>query len=406
MNRDDDQAFDLETQAEPVERRTPVARTSGKRRRTQPPTEDATPAGEAASLPWPLRPGWLLVLGALLLAVAWLGRQNPYANINLMPYWPWDLFRANLDQGGEVVFLWDRFRAFALGGAVLIVALLVVAVFRAGRARAAGALAAAGAGLALFWRDLSLVFAEGNIRSWAIPVAAALLAGAVVGRDGRTAARGPNGLILALVLVLAGVLFFPLPGLDTYDADAFAIATPFQQLASGELGAGLDRLWSGDGLHVVGLVLLLILGLLTLFGLRGPWTTPVAVGLLLATALAPLLGHAVLGFEAPDNQEADLLRSLGGLGWTALAASAVILLAGLVSALGLGGRWTMGVAGTALGILVLVVTSRYALVGLETSQVKLPFFAAALRAEVWLGPLMGAFFAPLAAALVDVQGPK
>lgn len=403
MNAKDDRDFDLEDEARPVERHTPVAREEDGERRGRRRTREEAPApAPADALPWALRPGLLVLLGAALVGLAWIGYNNPYAPADgTMAYWPWELFRADLDQGGGVIFVWDRFRAVALAGAVLAVVLLVLSVLRSGRARGAALLAVSGLGLALFWRDIAVVAEAHGVRGWAIPVAAALLAGAIIGRDGRRASVGGRWLLLALLLLLAGLLFWPLSERTTYAAQAFDLAAPFQALLRGDLALGLDRLWSTDGLHVGGLALLVVLALVALFGLRGRWTTPVAVLLLLVAALGPIAGRTLLGLEVPKGNPGDLLHVLAGAEWTALAACAAILLAGLLSFLGLGGRWTMGLAGAALGVLVLVVTGRYALDGIDTSNVAEPFFAAASRAALWLGPLMGAFLAPLAAAGID-----
>ena len=408
MNGNDERTFDLETRAEPpeapVERRTPVARddASGRRARRRRPAEEPAPVVERADLPWPLAPGLLVFLGAVLVAAAWLGYQNPYAPAaGDLKVWPWELFRSNLAQGGSPVFRWDAAGAIAFGGAVLAVTYLVLALLRPSRGRTIALLATAGAGIALFWRDVASAAGAGGIPGWATPVAAALLAGAVVRRDGRQASHGSRWLVFALLLLLAGLLFFPLPQTAGYDARALDLAAPFQELANGTRAIGTDRIWSTDGIFVIGLAALLVVGLVTLFGLRGAWTTPLVVLLVLLAAFGPILGRVLFGLGAATEEPSDLLRAVGEVGWTTLAACGVILLAGLLSFLGLGGRWTMGAAGVGLGLLVLGVTGRLALEGLATPDAPHPFFAALGRAALWLGPLAGAFLAPLAAAVVD-----
>jgi hypothetical protein len=411
----DEPGFELDAEpdgdrATPVARERPTRRRGGRRRPAKEAPDEARDDAPVGVLPWVLRPGLLILLGALLLAVAWIGYQNPHVNVNQeMPYWPWHLFRANLDQGGAPVFLWDRHRAVALGGAVLVVFLVVASLLRAGKGRSAAVLAAAGASAALFWRDIGQFQAlpafdlrgAVPILVWAGPVAAALLAGAVVGRDGLRGSRGSRWMLSGLLVVLAGTLFFPLAGSTAYDAPLLHVATPIRHLVDGTTAIGFDRLWSTDGIHAVGVVLLLLLGVVTLLGLRGPWTTPVATVLVLLTAAGPVVADALVGASRAEPATADLLQELAMPGWVALAACGVVLVAGLVSLLGLGGRWTMGVAGVALGLLALDVTCRVAFAGVETAHGLDPAFAAASRAALWLGPALGALLAPLGAALVD-----
>ena len=88
-----------------------------------------------------------------------------------------------------------------------------------------------------------------------------------------------------------------------------------------------------------------------------------------------------------------------------LGVAVIVLAAVLGWADLLAGRWTAGAAGVGLGILFLVVTSRYFVAGLETSTGFTPFYAGAGRAALWLGPALGAFLAPLAAAVIDQYQP-
>ena len=69
------------------------------------------PAQAATDLPFLFRPGFLLVLGALVLAVLWAGGlfSGPAASQD----WPWTLFQTD---GGAVTFTWNAAHVFTAPG--------------------------------------------------------------------------------------------------------------------------------------------------------------------------------------------------------------------------------------------------------------------------------------------------
>jgi len=395
--------FEIESDvSQEMERHTPVA-TESRRRRIEKQdataTDAGTNAGTVARLPWSLQPSLLVFLGSVFFAMTWIGFQNPEGGFHQgMKYWPWELFRADLAQGGAIVFAWDAYRAVALIGAVLTLLLLVLSLLRSSRARGVAVGIAAAVSLSLFWQDLPTL-QLGSL--WALPLSAALLAGAVLGRDGRLGREGSRWPIFALLLLVLGLLFVPTVGTATYAPGALDFAAPFQDVISGTVPLGLDRLWSTDGVHAIGLVLLLVLGILTLVGARGRWTLWTGPLLVLLTAFGPIIARWVFDAPAAPEGTLDLVHLLAGFEWTILLGAFVIVLAAVLSWSGLGGRWTVGAAGVGLGILFLIVTSRYFVAGLESSTGFTPFFAGAARAAPWLGAALGALLAPLAAAVID-----
>jgi hypothetical protein len=213
--------------------------------------------------------------------------------------------------------------------------------------------------------------------------------------------------------LLAGLLFFPRAGeaWAGYNPLAFDVLRPLgvfielpgKDMPTPDVGAGLARIWSVDGLHAIGLGLLTLVGIVTLFGLRGRWTLWTVTLLVLLTALLPILATHVADAPLAEAGTTDLLSLVGTTGWTLLFALTLILLAGLLSLLGVGGPWTVGVAGVGLGTLTLVVASRYYVMGLASNPDAAPFWAGLAGAAIWLGPGLGAMLAPLAAGVVDQQ---
>jgi len=336
----------------------------------------------------------------MLAAVWWLGFTNPVKGLIGSPgCWPWELFRAHLAAGGAPVFAWDLVRSIAVAGAFFILFWLVLAILQGSRRRGGAVLVGVGLGADAFqtWdRDLLTL---------AVFVTAAAAAGATLARHdgGRRRARG---VLIVALLLLAGALFVPLPvpASAGWAPQAQGISIPFVSAVRGELPfAGPDRLVTTDTLHALLLTLLLVVGILALFGALGRGALArLAAILVIAIAVAPLLAARLFGLADGRPTTPDLLAVLSDPGWLGLFYAGLLLLAGLASSLGLGRRGAAWLAGIALFLLVFDVGAASYRDGVKSVLSTQPDADGLIYVARFLAISMGAFLLPLAAGILDV----
>ncbi len=342
-------------------------------------------------------PSLFYFLGAVMVAATWLGHLNPRAPvIDGHRLWPWQLFRENLAAGGDPVFGWTYAHAIALVLAVVGLFYLIASLMRPTHGRGAAALLLTIPPIVLLWPDATTPV------MYTVALVASIAAGAVILRhDGRRLARG---VLFVSTLLLGAMLFFPLPGDGTgYQARIFDLSTPVRELLGDTMRLGLPRLGSGDGVHLMLLVILGVLGLLAAVGLRRRWVRIAAgVALLLLIAL-PLLLTQVFGLDGAPPAEPDVVGLLNQSFWLWTLYLSLVFVAALASWLGLGGRWATWLGGVALLLLAFDHPAT-----LFREAMSPDSLAAGMRAtSQHLGQgAFAAFLLPVAAFVMDLARPR
>jgi hypothetical protein len=309
---------------EPIQKKMPERRVrggtaAGSRPPARPAHAKASHEGEAeAGLFFLFTPGFLLFLGALLLALLWAGGLFQEVGDG----WAWDAFRG---EDGAWAFQWSPRHILTILGAAIALIYLIYAFVGSHRGRGVAVLTLAGLGL------VALHPTSGSYLRYVGSAFLGLAGGAVLATVGL---GGRRGLALVAVLLLAAVLFLPYANAG----DAY-----------GSLGWDLaQELFGGDGTRPVGeilqdpptalilvLFLLLVVALLVWIGLSGPWAAWTAGILLLLGVLAPLvllgLDHAQgLGEEAWAPQGAVIALADGVAALGAFLAFALPVAAGII----------------------------------------------------------------------------
>lgn len=257
----------------------PRAQRPARRRRAErgaaTPRKEKSRSVEEGGVPFLFAPGFLLLVGAVVLAVLWAGGlfvASPEG-------WPWESFRG---EGGEGwTFGWTPTHVLTVVGAALTLFVLVAALFPSTRGRGASLLVVAGLGLVLLSPHVTgetyLLFLGAGFLGVA--------GGTVIAKGGW---GGGRGLALIAVLLLAAVLFFPHVTTGTeYQSTAWDLG---QQLVGGEdqpsFGEVIQR---PNSALILMLCVLLALALLVWLGAGGGWTVWVGGLALLIGVAAPLV---------------------------------------------------------------------------------------------------------------------
>lgn len=298
MNEDAD-GFDLEAPASGHERSTedseaptprsglrhPSQRRGGAPRRGARREKEAPPAAAAPGLPFPFRPGVLLVLGALVLLVLLSG--GLFARTE---GWPWEIFRS---EDGSLAFRWDGAHVLTLLGAFLTAFFLFSSIAPPTRARGAAVLTVAALGL------VTLPILDMLARA---ALLMGLAAAAVLAREGVRGGTGGRGLLFVTLVLLGATLFFP-QGTEGYHAlgpDVFGDLV-------GEGADFGDAILAPDTAVVLASLLLFLTALLSFLGVGGRWSVWVAGMVLLVGVLGPM----VLAWQAEGEGETCLAAMRG-----------------------------------------------------------------------------------------------
>lgn len=254
----------------PVERRGAAARPAARRAARGPaPTAEST--APSHGLPFLFRPGFLLVLGALVLAVLWAGGlfSGPDASAD----WPWTLFQT---EGGAVTFTWDAAHVFTALGAFFAVFFLLTPFGPAIRSRGATVLTVAALGL--------VIFPPMTILDRMV-VLLGLAAAAILAHEGLHGGSGRRAFVFVMVLLLGACLFLPIqsPG-DAFDAQALRVGNDL--FVDGDFGEVL--LQPRTAVVLLSCVVFAV-GLLSWIGLGGRWSVWVAGIALYLGVFGPML---------------------------------------------------------------------------------------------------------------------
>mgnify|MGYP001827426783 CR=1 FL=1 len=241
----------------------PPSRRAARRKAAAP-----TPKEPASGLPFPFRSGFLLVLGALVLAVLWAGGLFGGGGD-----WPWKLFQT---EGGAVTFTWDAAHVFTLLGAFFAVFFLLTPFGPAIPSRGATVLTVAALALVIF-PPLTL----GDRTAALMGLAAA----ALFSREGLRDGIGARGFLFVALLLLGVSLFFPIPEPGgAYDAQALAIGRDL--FVDGSFGDVIQQPLTA---MVVCATLVFLLALLSWIGIGGRWSVWAGGVFLLLGVLGPLV---------------------------------------------------------------------------------------------------------------------
>jgi hypothetical protein len=289
----------------PGERQTPRAPGRGP---TRPARKEPAHGSGAAGLPRAFSSTCFLLVGAALTVGLWLGQLNPRFGL-LANQWPWDLFREYGPNGGDAVFVWDRYRAFALCVAVFALAYLVAAIARPGRARGVFVL------LTTFLAFTSFIQPGAEMYFYAGTACIALLGGALLSREGILGGKGGRALLFVALVLVGGQLFFPHPRLPQSEEEARRVDPSAYRSMAITLRVVVDpppdkttfdMLQEPGVVIVIAMALLFLLGLFSLFGPLGRWAVWTGGILLLVAALAPSLLSYLKGAAAPGDGQSAL----------------------------------------------------------------------------------------------------
>jgi hypothetical protein len=290
-----ERSFGLTEEGARGESRAPAAGQApprGASRSAETPPPLRTPVGLVATI--------CLALGALLTICLWLGQLNPNFGV-LANLWPWQLFHETPD-GGAIAFVWDRYRAFALCVPVFGLAYLCAAIARPGRWRGA---------FTLFITFLAFIsFLQEGAEEYFLAgmAAAALLAGAVIAREGVRGGQGGRGLVFVGLVLVAGQLFFPFPRLPSQEMEGREVSSTEYRAMFQSLRLVVERpegTTLGDAIKdpafavVLSMSLIFLLGLASLLGMGGRWMAGSGAILLFVLTLAPVALIFVRGYGTP-----------------------------------------------------------------------------------------------------------
>lgn len=215
--------------------------------------EPPAPTPTAGGLPFLFRPGFLLVLGAVVLAVLWSG--SLFSKATASAGWPWTLFQT---EGGAVTFRWDAAHVFTALGAFFAVFFLLTPFGPAIRSRGATVLTVVALGLVIL-PPLTILDRMVALLG--------LAAAAILAREGLRDGEGGRGFVFVALLLLGACLFFPIqpPG-EAYDAVALSVGE--RLFVDGPFG---DVILEPQTAVVLLSAVMLALALLSWIGLGGRW---------------------------------------------------------------------------------------------------------------------------------------
>jgi len=253
----------------PTAPRGAAARPAGRKAARRPAPSQEAPVA-TAGLPFLFRPGFLLVLGALVLAVLWSG--GLFSGPDVAAAWPWTLFQT---EGGAVTFTWDAAHVFTALGAFFAVFFLLTPFGPAIRSRGAAVLTVAALGLIIF-PPLEILDRMAALLG--------LAAAAVLAREGLKDGSGGRAPVFVMVLLLGACLFFPIeaPG-DAYDAQALSVGRDLFE--GGSFG---DVLLEPRTALVLCSVVVFLVAVLSWIGIGGRWSAWVAGIALLLGVFGPM----------------------------------------------------------------------------------------------------------------------